>query len=102
VKRLRHVLRWVGRAVVLVMAGAFLTVAGLQYARIIEKNLSMANRLAAAQSDVRELAVKRDENDARIRRLLDPEGAIPEIHDKLHLVRDGEAIIYLKKHDGGQ
>ena len=31
------------------------------------------------------------------RELSDPRGAIPEIHDKLHLVGDKEAIIYLKR-----
>ena len=100
-RRLRYALRWLGRTLVLVIVGAFFTVAGLQYARIIGKNVGMADQLSAAQNDVRALQAKRAENDARIRRLSDPDGAIPEIHDKLHLVRDGEAIIYLKKHDGG-
>lgn len=71
---------------------------GLQYARIIGKNVALAHELNSVQSDVLALQAKRIEQQREIRRLSDPQGAIPEIHDKLHLVGDHEAIIYLKKH----
>jgi cell division protein FtsB len=100
-KRLTFTLRVLSRMVVIGIVGAFVTVVGLQYSRIIGKNVTMAGALAAAQNDVSALQAKRAEQDRQIRRLSDPAGAIPEIHDKLHLVRDGEAIIYLKKHDAG-
>ena len=100
-KRRRFVLRLLGRGVVIALAGAFITVVGLQYARIIAKNVDMADRLRSAQNDVRSLQTKRVQADAEIRRLSDPQGAIPEIHDKLHLVGDHETIIYLKKHGSG-
>jgi hypothetical protein len=32
-----------------------------------------------------------------IKRLSDARGAVPEIHDRLHLVGDHEAIIYVKR-----
>jgi hypothetical protein len=60
----------------------------------------MARDLHAAQRDVAALKVHRLEQDRRIRRLSDPRGAIPEIHDRLHLVGDKEAIIYLKRPPG--
>jgi len=41
--------------------------------------------------------VKRRVSTREIRRLSDPRGAVPEIHDRLHLVGDKEAIIYLKR-----
>ncbi len=97
----RFALRLLGRMAVLMLAGAFVSVVGLQYARIIGRNVAMADQLAAAESDIRALQAKRAEQDQRIRRLSDPVGAIPEIHDKLHLVREHEAIIYLKRDAGG-
>ena len=100
-KRGRFVLRLLSRGAVIALAGAFITVVGLQYARIIAKNVDLADRLKGAQNDVRSLQSKRVAADAEIRRLSDPQGAIPEIHDKLHLVGDHEAIIYLKKHGAG-
>jgi cell division protein FtsB len=103
VKRpLRWGLRWLSRVVVIAIVGAFVTVTGLQYARIIEKNAAMAAQLATAQSDVAALRAKSVDQNREIRRLSDPAGVIPEIHDRLHLVRDNEAIIYLKKHDDGR
>jgi cell division protein FtsB len=100
-RRLRFALRLLGRLTVVAIVGAFVTVAGLQYARIIGKNVALGEQLAAAQNDVRALQHKRDEQERQIRRLSDPAGVIPEIHDKLHLVRDNEAIIYLKTHGDG-
>jgi Tfp pilus assembly protein PilO len=101
VKRVRFALRLLGRVSVVAIVGAFVFVVGLQYARIIGKNVAMADQLAAAQNDVRSLQQKRAEQARRIVSLSDPAGVIPEIHDKLHLVRDNEAIIYLKKHGDG-
>lgn len=95
------VLRLLGRTVIIALVGGFMTVVGLQYVRIMEKNVALADRLAQAQNDVRALQAKRADAEQHIRRLSDPAGAIPEIHDKLHLVRDNEAIIYLKKHGDG-
>ncbi len=100
-KATRFALRLLSRIAVVALVGAFITVVGLQYARIIGKNIGMADQLAAAQNDIRMLQAKRAEQDQRIRRLSDPAGAIPEIHDKLHLVRDHEALIYLNRHDNG-
>jgi hypothetical protein len=101
VRRVRTALRLLGRLAVIAVAGAFITVVGLQYARMIGKNVALSDRLAETQNDVRALEAKRVDADRHIRRLSDPAGAIPEIHDKLRLVRDNEAIIYLKKHGDG-
>lgn len=100
-KGARFALRFARRVTIIAFAGAFVTVAGLQYARIIGKNIALAQQLSAVQSDVRQLEAKRAAQDQEIRRLSDPAGVIPEIHDKLHLVRVHEAIIYLKKHGDG-
>ena len=98
---MRFALRLAGRITLVALIAGFISVVGLQYARIVGKNIALAQQLSGTQSDVRVLEAKRAEQDRSIRRLSDPAGAIPEIHDKLHLVRDREAIIYLKNHDDG-
>jgi cell division protein FtsB len=93
----RNGLRALGRFGVACVALAFVTIVGTQYARIIGRNVALSGELGAAQSDIRALQAREAVDQREIRRLSDPHGAIPEIHDKLHLVSDGEAIIYLKK-----
>lgn len=89
-------MRFLGRLVVVGIALAFLTLVGLQFARVIAQNLALARSLHDVQSDVAALNAKRATQEKEIRRLSDPHGAIPEIHDRLHLVGSHEAIIYLK------
>jgi hypothetical protein len=69
----------------------------VQSARVIARNVELENELRAVQSDVVLLKAKRAQQVREIRRLSDPRGAIPEIHDRLHLVGGNEAIIYLKR-----
>jgi hypothetical protein len=75
---------------------AALTVVGLQYARIIQRNVSLARVLSSINADIGSLRAARDDRLAHIRRLEDPQGAIPEVHDRLHMLRPGESIIYWK------
>jgi hypothetical protein len=82
------------------IAGTFVILIGVQYARIVQRNVDYAEQVRDVQRDVAALQVKREEQLRRIARLSDPHGAIPEIHDRLHLVGDHEAIIYLKRPDG--
>jgi hypothetical protein len=96
VKRVRLVMRLLGRMFVVSIALAFLTLVGLQYARVIAQNLALARSLHDVEHDVAALTVKNAQQEHEIRRLSDPLGAIPEIHDRLHLVGPHEAIIYLK------
>ena len=82
------------------IAGVACTVHALiavQYARIIERNVVYARSVSDVQREVGALEHKREVQLREIRRLSDPQGAIPEIHDRLHLVGDHEAIIYLKR-----
>jgi len=89
-------LRVLGRIGVVCVALVAVSLIGVQYARAIGRNLALAHELHAVQRDVVALKAKRAAQAARIRRLSDPRGAVPEIHDRLHLVGDKEAIIYLK------
>ena len=89
-------IRALGRVGVASVVGVFVAVVGVQYARVIGRNVALAHELRAVDGDVAALKTKRARQMREIRRLSDPHGAIPEIHDRLHLVGDKEAIIYLK------
>jgi len=89
--------RFLGKAGLVLVALAVLSVTGAQYARVIGRNLSLEHELHDAQRDVAQLRVRRAEQMREIRRLSDPSGAIPEIHDRLQQVGDDEAIIYVKR-----
>lgn len=72
------------------------TLVSIQFARIVNENVAMARSLSSVRQDVAALREHRRQADRELRRLMDPEGAVPEIHDRLHLVRPNEAIIYIK------
>jgi hypothetical protein len=93
----RAVVRLAARiGIVLVVAFVAVTILA-QYARIIGRNVGYAAELRHVRADIAALEAKRDQQQREIARLSDPRGAIPEIHDRLHLVGDHEAIVYLKK-----
>ncbi len=69
---------------------------GIQFARIIERNVAMARSLRSVQTDVRILQGRKQTQERELRRLNDANGSIPEIHERLHLVGPHETIIYLK------
>ena len=94
-------LRWLARLGVTAIVGTFAVLIAVQYARIIERNVTYVRQVHDVEHDVIALEQKRDWQLRQIRRLSDPQGAIPEIHDRLHLVGDHEAIIYLKRHGAG-
>lgn len=75
---------------------AVLALFGAQCFRVISMNLDLAHRLASVRSERAELLADNVRLRTRIRRLQTPDGAIPEIHDVLHLVRPHEEIIYLQ------
>lgn len=89
------VLRLAGR---IVAAGIALLVVGLvavQFARAIGENVTAARQLSTIRADIAALQRRRDEQQRELRRLRDPQGAIPEIHDRLRLVRPNEALIFV-------
>ena len=96
---MRRLLRPLARAGVVAIVATFVALVGVQYVRIVEKNVSYARQLHDVEGQVAALEQRRDQQMRRIKRLSDPQGAIPEIHDRLHMVGDHEAIIYLKGRD---
>ncbi len=94
---MNYLFRVAGRIGVVCVAVVVLSLIGVQYARVIGRNVALARDLRDVERDVITLKVKKTQQQRQIRRLSDPRGAIPEIHDRLHLVSDKEAIIYLKR-----
>lgn len=95
-KRQNAVMRLLSRAVVVIVAAVLFTLVSIQFARIIDENIAMARSLTTVQNDVQMLRARRAMQVRELRRLSDPDGSVPEIHDRLHLVRPNEAIIYLR------
>lgn len=88
--------RVMGRIGVVGVALIVLSGITVQYAHVIGRNVALAHQLRDTERDVITLKARHAQQQREIRRLSDPAGAIPEIHDRLHLVGDKEAIIYLK------
>ena len=99
-KRRAGLVRLIGRIGAIGVAGVFLALVTLQFARIAGQNVALAHTLHDVEGDVHALEARRAAQRHTIDRLSDPHGAIPEIHDRLHLVGDKEAIIYLKRTHG--
>ena len=90
------VVRFFSRLFFGLVAIVVFTLVSIQFARIVDENVAMANSLSGVQHDVEALRAHKLQEERVLRRLSDPEGAVPEIHDRLHLVRPNEAIIYVK------
>jgi cell division protein FtsB len=90
------IVRLFSRLVFGAVAVVVFTLVSIQFARIVNENIAMARSLSSVRQDVAALREHKRQEERELRRLLDPEGAVPEIHDRLHLVRPNEAIIYVK------
>jgi hypothetical protein len=89
-------LRFAGRLGVAALASVVFLLVGIQFARVIGENVAMAHELASVQSDIKVLEARKRTQLRELRRLADPEGAVPEIHDRLRLVGPNEAIVFVK------
>ena len=90
------IVRLFSRLVFGAVAVVVFTLVSIQFARIVNENIAMAHSLSDVQQDVATLREHKRQEERELRRLMDPEGAVPEIHDRLHLVGPNEAIIYMK------
>jgi cell division protein FtsB len=94
--RAAGIVRFFSRLIFGLVAVVVFTLVSIQFARIVNENIAMARSLSSVQQDVYTLREHRRQEERELRRLMDPEGAVPEIHDRLHMVRSNEAIIYIK------
>lgn len=95
-KRPASVFRILSRVAVVAMVLVAATLVSIQFAHIVSENVAMARSLSSVQSDISTLKHRKRSEQRDIRRLMDPQGAVPEIHDRLHLVGPNETIIYVK------
>jgi hypothetical protein len=93
----RAIAGFLGRFLAAAVAAAVLTLLGLSFVRLIGENLAFYHRLRGLQSEVAVLRARADSDERTINRISDDRGAIPEIHDRLHVVGPHESIIYLKR-----
>jgi cell division protein FtsB len=91
----RFLLRFAGRFTAIFVAVLIILLVGIQYARAIDQNVAMAQELGSVRSDIDALKAHRERQRRELARLQDPEGAVPEIHDRLRLVRPNETIIFV-------
>lgn len=94
-KRARPALLVAGRFVAAAVVLLVVTLVMAQFARAIGENVAAARRLSQIRSEIGALDRERDDQERELRRLRDPEGAVPEIHDRLRLVRPNEALIFV-------
>lgn len=93
--RIRPILRLAGRVTAAAVALSLIALICVQFARAIAQNISTAHQLSLIRSDISVLERRRADQQRELKRLADPQGAIPEIHDRLRLVRPNETLIFV-------
>ena len=91
-----HVARLAARIGLLTTAGCIAILIAAQFAGIVAKNVAIAGQVASAHRQIAELRERERARARTVERLSDPRGAIPEIHEKLQLVRPHEELIYVR------
>jgi cell division protein FtsB len=91
-----RVVRLAGRLALLVLTLAVVAVAAVQFAGIVAKNVALAGELSATRAQIAALRAREASQRRAIARLGDAAGAVPEIHDELHMVGPNEEIIYVR------
>jgi hypothetical protein len=90
------ILRLAGRLGTTALMSVVAVLIGIQFLHVLNDNVSAMRELSGVQSDITALQSRERFQLREIQRLQSPEGAVPEIHDKLRLVRPNEAIIFLR------
>jgi cell division protein FtsB len=73
-----------------------LAVVIVQCAHLVQRNVALSRELVVVKGEVSDLERKHAEQERTIKRLRDPVGAVPEIHDRLRLVRPNETLIFVQ------
>jgi cell division protein FtsB len=88
--------RLLGRLSVAALALLIATLVSIQFEKIVARNVSLQRTVNSTRADIGVLREQARRKRAQIGRLSDPEGVVPEIHDRLHLVSPHEELIYVK------
>jgi hypothetical protein len=97
-----RVIRLAGRLGLTVVALAVMSVVVLQFARVVARNYAVWSDLSAGRAEVANLHERERRQVLTVRRLSDPRGAIPEIHERLQLVGPHEELIFVRRAAAGQ
>jgi cell division protein FtsB len=68
----------------------------VQYYHIVHRVLELRHELAVTRREIADLRYRDTRKMEDIRRLSDPRGVVPEIHDRLRLVGANEMFIYVQ------
>lgn len=93
--RVHPILRLTGRVLMTMGLCAVAVFMGIAFTQRIQENFMLDHDLVAAQRDVRSLHVQHAAELREIRRLQNPEGAVPFIYQRLRMVRPGQTLIFL-------
>jgi len=93
---MRTVFRVLGRLTIVTLALGIAAVIGIQSERVVARNVALSHELSATRTLIAALRAKRRKQQHLIRRLSDPRGAVPEIHDRLRMVGPREDLIYVR------
>ncbi len=93
---MRTILRVLGRLTIVTLALGVAAVIAIQSERVVARNVALSRELSATRTLIAALRAKRHKQERLIRRLSDPRGTVPEIHDRLRMVGPREDLIYVK------
>jgi hypothetical protein len=93
---MKELIRLFGRVGVVVLVSSCVLLIVVQYYHIIRHAFTLTHELSETRHDIADLRALRVRQMRDIRRLSDPHGAIPDIHDRLRLVGPNEMLIYLE------
>lgn len=88
-------LRLLGRVTATLVALIVFFLVGVQFARVIHQNVALAGDLSSTNADIEQLRARQAWQQRELKRLKDPDGAIPDIHERLRLVRPDETMIFV-------
>ena len=91
-----NVLRLAGRIALVAVVACVLALVSIQFEGILAKNVAMAHEVDRSRADIAALEKREREQEITLRRLSTPEGAVPEIHEKLRLVGPHEEIVIVR------
>ncbi|HKU81215.1 MAG TPA: septum formation initiator family protein [Candidatus Tumulicola sp.] len=91
----RPILRLLGRCTASALGLVVFTLVAIQFGRVFAQDLGARHELSSIRQQIAQLQKRRTQQQAEIRRLRSPQGAIPEIHDRLRMVRPNEELIFV-------
>lgn len=90
------------RAVRFLLLLTLAVVLGVQSVRVIERNVAVSHEVQAEDEQITILQTRKADELRAIARLQRPDGAIPEIHNRLKYAADNEAVVFVHHPGDGE